>query len=177
MKIQELFENATLWPTFDQFIDNCAGDNSARIIERLWNELNDDTYIEKLSQNEMIKKLKGKYQKALKKLQQIQFPILVYRKIRLLKPEDLRINEVGLSWSTSERKAQVIYGTMSAGKDFLYRSTVNEYAIDKYDTLYWRMHSVGNDEDELRLKRGSQINNLAIKSKGQWQLISPTAIS
>jgi hypothetical protein len=91
MKIQELFENATLWPTFYQFIDNCAGDNSARIIERLWNELNDDTYIEKLSQNEMIKKLKGKYQKALKKLQQIQFPILVYRKIRLLKPEDLRI--------------------------------------------------------------------------------------
>jgi GNAT superfamily N-acetyltransferase len=160
---------SVLLPTFEEFLDFCA-DGKPNVIDRLWGEVgSDDPYDNGPAEDVKKKQLVMKFNKAIKKLHKVPFPATVYRKMRLKTPEQLRKHEVGLSWSTSERKAQVIYGDMAPGKDFLYRGEIDEDAVNWMETIYWRMSPMGNDEDELRLFKGAAIRNLSIKSKGSWQ--------
>jgi GNAT superfamily N-acetyltransferase len=160
---------SVLLPTFEEFLDFCA-DGKPNVIDRLWGEVgSDDPYDNGPAEDVKKKQLVMKFNKAIKKLHKVPFPATVYRKMRLKTPEQLRKHGVGLSWSTSERKAQVIYGDMAPGKDFLYRGEIDEDAVNWMETIYWRMSPMGNDEDELHLFKGAAIRNLSIKSKGSWQ--------
>ena len=162
---------ASMLPTFEQFLEFCA-DGKSNVISRLWGEVGtEDPYDKGPAEDVKKKQLIAKFNKAINKLRKITFPTTVYRKMRLKTPEHLRKHEVGLSWSTSERKARVIYDPMTSGYDYLYRGEIDADAVNWMETIYWRMSSVGDDEDELRLIKGASIRNLSMKSKGSWQPI------
>lgn len=166
------------WPTFEEFVEYSA-DGKPDGLGRLWSELlSQDPYAESPEPAVMEQELRRKFNEVTARLNRLHFPITIYRKVRLNNLQDLRTHEVGLSWTSSERKAQVIYGNLSSGKDFLLRGNVDFDAVNVYETIYWRMSCVGEAEDEIRLERGASIRGLAVRRRSGWQSVeSPLAVA
>lgn len=161
-------KTASFWPSFEEFLE-FAANGSGDIINRLYGELTDDVYANP-PEEEKESYLRNRYARAVEKLQKLTFPLPVYRKVRLKDMNNLRTEGVGTSWSTNRRKAQVIYGTLTPGKDYLLSAEINQDAVDKMDTIYWRMSPIGDDEDEVRLIQGAQVHDLHIwKNKEGWK--------
>jgi hypothetical protein len=155
-------------PTFEEFVQHGAENRQG--VDGLYSELKTNTYANpSLARKESY--LRGRYAKAAQKLENLSFPLTVYRKVRLKDMADLRVDQPGLSWSMQQRKAQVVFGSLSSGKDYLLKAEIEPEAVNVPSTIYWQMHPIVGDEDEICTNSGASFHNLSIRVNNEWKLL------
>jgi hypothetical protein len=111
--------------------------------------------------------LEGAYMDLVYNHEQRQFPLEIYRVVKLRSITDLRPNELGIYWTWDENAADAYWG-MSSGEKYVIRALVQNRDIDWRGTLEANLHSsIGADEREIRLYEGTQLKVTGWKVKGE----------
>ena len=114
----------------------------------------------------------------------IRFPLHVYRAVSLDTPQDLTTSGIGVYWTDSESHAQAHWGG-GQGQTYILHATITEDAVDWDGTIVSNMDpSLGEDEQEIRLKPGAYLTLLGFKEKShgfhgapEWHPLQAEAVA
>ena len=133
--------------------------------------------VEKISE---YKDLEKEYHRWINKYQRWKFPKVVYRCISLDAEtiEDIGLvklkkkfnSGLGVYWAVDKDRA-IAYWGLNYYDDYIIKAVVNESAVDWKNTILSNLNWVhGEDEQEIRLKKGAYLFNVSIKKKeeGRW---------
>jgi len=120
--------------------------------EPLWEDLEEEVQ-EKKVQDYAYSEFENKYDDWIYKYSAFDFPLTLYREINSDNP---KFKGIGIFWSDDKDYAIAHCG--KDGRSIVIESKVRPSDVDWEDTLYTNMRwSLGEDEQEIRLKKGRKI--------------------
>lgn len=106
----------------------------------------------------------ARYPYVIRELKQLQFPLTIYRALYVANPKDLRLEDVGIYWTTDAENAEAYWAEEDANTYL--EAKVSSDQIDWLDTLTARMHFItGDDENEITLKKGTKLSHVRVNNK------------
>jgi hypothetical protein len=123
-------------------------------------------------EGEVTEEDEGRYNYHIKAVNNLQFPLVVYRHMFVKDKESIRLEGSGRFWATNAELAFSHNGPEDDSHDqgYMLRAIVQKDQVDWEDTLFARI-VYGEDEDEISIAPGTTIKLTGIKvDEGQWEV-------